>query len=571
MSNSYLEAPRLLERAPALPPKTLRFLPIGGLGEIGMNMSVLEYEGKLLVIDAGQTLPDESMPGVDVVIPDVEPLLKRKDDIVGIVITHGHEDHIGALPHILPRLNVPVYAPRLASELIRAKMSEVKPAPKYRLTVTRAGDPIELGPFRVEYISVTHSTPDTYALGIETPIGAVVWSGDFKIDPNGLGESHFDAHAFARWGSREVLALFCDSTNAPNEGVSGHEIDLIDSFDLIMAESQDRALFVSTFSSSLHRMQTLIDLAAIHDRKVALAGRSVSRNAEIAQRLGILKVPKGMIVEPGDLGKLPRGRQLVICSGCQGEPAAALSRLSLDDHRKFSVKRGDTVIISGRIIPGNERPIYRMVNHFYRRGAKVLTERDAKVHVSGHAYRQEIKQLLGLVKPRHLVPIHGELRHLMAAQSIGRDMRIPAGNIHLVDRGDLLDISRNGVSLAGRISVGKVMVDGRDPEGLDDAVVRDRKHLAEDGMIVVFLAIDASEGKIANSPEIATRGFIQVEDNEKALEDLRRVVRKAFEGLDRESRGEAEVVRDAIRREVRRYVVKEYDRHPMILPTIIEL
>jgi len=556
---------------PPLPPRTLRFLPLGGLGEIGMNMMAVEYEGSIVIIDCGQTLPDQSMPGVDVVIPDVAVLRERRKDVVGMVITHGHEDHIGAVPYIIPKFNVPMFAPRLATELIKHKMSEVRPPVNYSLTMVTPDKPIKLGPFEVSWVRVTHSTPDTFALVLRTPIGIVVWSGDFKIDPNGLGESIFDVHAFAKLGQEGVLALFCDSTNAGSEGVSGHEIDLIEPLDLIFWEASSGAIVLSTFSSSIHRIQTVMDLAAEHGRKVHVAGRSMGNVTNICSRLGLLHAPEPVVADPAEFMKLPANKRLLVCSGCQGEPSSALSRMSLGDHRQLSVNEGDTVILSARMIPGNETPIFNMVNHFYRRGSRVLTEHDAKVHVSGHAYRQEIKQLISLIRPKHLVPIHGELRHLMAGRSIGRDMGVPEQRIHLMDRGDALDLNTEDARIVGHLPISRVMVDGRGLDNLNDIVLRDRQHLSEDGMIVIILAVDSAKGAIVTGPELATRGFIHEGEGEAILDECRKVVLTAFEEMDKPARKEANLVSDAVRKGLKRHLAKEYDRHPLILPTILEI
>jgi ribonuclease J len=552
---------------------TLRFVPLGGLGEIGMNMAYFEWEGKILIVDCGQTLPDSSMPGVDVVIPDASPLLERRRDIVGIVITHCHEDHIGALPYVLPRLEgVPVYAPRFARRLIESKLSELKPRPENKIITPQDNKPVELGPFKVSWIPVTHSTGDTRALAIETPLGPIIWSGDFKIDPNGVGSDYFDYQAFAKWGREGVLALFCDSTNAMVEGFAEHEVDLVGPLDHLFVEAAEGAIFFSTFSSAIYRVQTVVDLAAEHGRLIHVAGRSLGRAIDIGRDLRLLDIPDDILVDGKTFDKLPRSRRLALVSGCQGEPMAVMSRLSLGDYRKLEVAPGDTALLSARIIPGNEKAIFQMVNHLFRRGAKVYTQQDAKIHVSGHACRQEIKQFIALTRPKHMVPIHGELRHLCAMRDIAREMKLPEENIHLLDRGVSLEFTRKGAAIGGRMDVGRAMVDGRDLETLDDVVIRDRKHLAEDGVLIVIVAFEAESGEIAIGPDIAIRGFAKASgETEQIVAECKRITVETIKELDPETRAEAAVARDAIRRALRKHLSKAYDRHPLIIPAVVDM
>jgi len=558
----------LLKPAPA---NTLRFVPLGGLGEIGMNMSMLEYDGKILIIDCGQSLPDESLPGVDVVVADVACLRSRAKDIVGIVITHGHEDHIGGLSYLAPKLGAPtIYAPTFAAEIIRSRFKETRPQPRPEIVECNHKTKLELGPFRIEFVRVTHSMPNCFALGIHTALGTIVWSGDFKIDPNGLGDDIFDMHAFARLAEKGVLALFIDSTNAGEAGVSGHEIDLIETIDNLFYEAP-KAIFFSTFGSSLHRMQTVLDLAAEHKRKVTVQGRSMKRNFEIGEAKGFLRIPDGIVVEPRDFKDVPPSRQLVLCTGSQGEPLSALSRLSMGEHQQLRVMADDMVLLSARMIPGNERPIYRMVNHFFRHGARVITSRDANIHCSGHARRMEIKQLMALCRPKHIVPIHGEVRHLSAQRNNARDLGIPEERIHVCDRGDVLHIDKKEGRLVGHVPVSRVLVDGRGMDGVDDMVIRDRQHLAEDGMLVVIMAVDGANGSFVQPPEIVTRGFVLQDKSESILDECRQVATDAFMRLKPEAREEAEVVRGEVRKALKEHLRKRYERFPVILPMVIEL
>lgn len=553
------------------PPNTLRYVPIGGLGEIGMNMSMLEYDGKIVIIDCGQNLPDESLPGIDVIVPDVAYLEERSDDIVGIVVTHGHEDHIGALGYLAPKLGAPtIHAPAFAADIIRSRFKEVRPDPRPEIVEYTHKTRLKLGPFEFEFIRVTHSMPNCFALGIHTPIGTLIWSGDFKIDPNGVGDDIFDFHAFARLAENGVLALFIDSTNAAEAGNAGHEIDLIEPIDNLFWEA-NRAIFFSTFGSSLHRMQTVLDLAEEHQRKVVVMGRSMKRNFEIGEARGYLRPKAGIVVEPRAFKDLPPSKQLVLCTGSQGEPMSALSRLSMDNHQSLRVVKDDLVLISARMIPGNERSIYRMVNHFNRHGARVVTSRDANIHCSGHAKRMEIKQLMAICRPRHVIPIHGEIRHQMAQRSNARDLGIPENRIHVLERGDVFHLDKREGKVVGHLPIGRVLVDGKNLEGVDDVVIRDRKHLAEDGMLVVIISVDSATGEFVQQPEIITRGFIVVDQNEHIIDELRQVAADSFRTLVAEARQEPEVISSELRKALKDHVRRRFDRYPVILPMVIEL
>jgi ribonuclease J len=546
-------------------------VPIGGLGEIGMNMSILEIDGKIIIIDCGQTLPDDSLPGVDLVVPDVSFLVKRQKDILGIVITHGHEDHIGGLSYLAPKLGSPtIHAPAFASEIIRRRFKETQPSPQPQIKEYDHTSRLKLGPFEIHPIRVTHSMPNCFALGINTPLGWVVWTGDFKIDPNGSGDDIFDLHAFARLSEKGVFALFIDSTNAHEDGVAGHEIDLIEPIARHFYEAEG-TIFFSTFGSSVHRMQTVFDIAAEMKKKVLVAGRSMRRNVEIATNRGFLDVEPGIIMQPKEFQKVHPERQVVLCTGSQGEPMSALSRLSRGDHPKLEVMPGDTVLMSARMIPGNEKTIYRMVNHFHRREARVVTSQDAKIHCSGHAKRMEIKQLMALCRPKHVIPIHGELRHLRANRENALDLDIPENRIHVLDRGDVLHLTPKAGKMVDHFPISRVLVDGRRLDGVEDLVIRDRQHLAEDGMLVVILAADSANGELLQDPEIVTRGFVLVDDNDHIIEECKEAAAAAFEELEVESREEASVISNHVRKALKSHIRRKYDRYPVILPLVLDL
>src|SRR3954463_1333188 len=506
----------------------LEIVALGGLGEFGMNMLALTWGETTLVVDAGVMFPDPELLGVDRIIPDLA-YLQQKGGAAALVLTHGHEDHIGAVPHVLPLVHGPVYATPLTVAMVEPKLEE-HGIDGHELIAVKPRDRVTVGPFDIEFVRVTHSVPDCVALAIHTPIGVIVHTGDFKIDQTPLDGQHFDVHRFAQLGDAGVLALFADSTNIDRRGFTGSEREVIEAFEEIFTSAPGK-LIVAAFASSIYRMQILVDLATQFDRKVAFVGRGMMRNSEIAQRLGYLRIPAGVQIRDSEVGNYPAQDVLCLSTGTQGEPMSALSRIAINDHRFVKVTDGDTVVISARAIPGNEKAIGRVINHLARRGADVIYEGIKHVHVSGHGSEEELKLMLSLVKPRYFVPVHGEYRqlsqHARIAERVfaGREART---DIMLVEDGDVLHFDAAGARMAGKAPVGRVLIDGtRTGEGLDE-VLRDRRHLAEDGLVVPVVAINKQTGAIEGVPDIITRGFV-MEDGDVLLADGVRLLSEVVE------------------------------------------
>lgn len=570
-------APAPAPSGPAVTPSelrrdTLRVVPLGGVGEFGKNMMALEYGDDMIVVDCGQMFPEADMPGVDSVIPDFAYIDERADKLRGVVLTHGHEDHIGAIQYFLRDFDYPVYGSRLTLALVRSKLREMEIEDECELHEIKGRDRIRLGAFEIEFLGVTHSIPDTMALAITTPVGTIIHTGDYKFDTQDPDETS-DFYEFARLGESGVLAVFGDSTNVDREGTSPSERSVAAALRPLVAAAEG-SVILSTFSSGLHRLQTMLDVAKETGRKVAVLGRSLERNFEIATGFGMLHYTDDLVIHFKDLMRLPARERLLVCTGCQGEPLAALSRLALDDLRGYRIEEGDTVIFSARMIPGNEKAIFRTINHLCRRGAHVLTEKDAPgIHASGHAYREEIRQLYRMLRPKYVVPVHGEIRQQMGHRDLAASIGIPADRVFILDNGDALDFRADGSARAWRGAglAGRVLVDGKVIDQVEDVVLRDRMHLAEDGMVTVILVIDPRLGEIAAGPDIVTRGFIEVDGNADLIEECKQVVRDTFAECPRESREEWDVVKSAIRKALRRFLKEETDRYPLILPVVMEV
>src|SRR5215813_588847 len=502
----------------------LEIVSLGGLGEFGMNMLALSWDQTTIVVDAGVMFPDPELLGVDRIIPDMT-YLQQKRPISALLLTHGHEDHIGAVPHVVPYLDGAVYATPLTLALVEPKLEEHGLSGAYPLVPVKPRDRITIGPFEVEFIRVTHSIPDCVALAIHTPVGVVVHTGDFKIDQTPIDGAHFDVHRFAELGSAGVLALFADSTNIDRRGFTGSEREVTEAFEEIFTSATGK-LIVAAFASSIYRMQILVDLAAQFDRKVAFVGRGMIQNSEIAQRLGHLRLPAGLQIRDSEVSSYPSQDVLCLATGSQGEPMSALSRIAIDDHRHVKAGPDDTVVLSARSIPGNEKAIGRVINHLARRGAEVVHEGIKHVHVSGHGSEEELKLMLSLVRPRFFVPVHGEYRqlsqHLRVAKRVfaGRD---PQPEVLLAENGDIVVFDEEGARLGGKAPVGRVLIDGTLTGEVGDEVLRDRRHLAEDGLVVPVVAINKQTGALEGMPEIITRGFV-MEDSEALLADGVRVL-----------------------------------------------
>jgi ribonuclease J len=548
----------------------LEIVPLGGLGEFGMNMLALTWGDTTIVVDAGVMFPDPELLGVDLMIPDLT-YLQQKGRVAALILTHGHEDHIGAVPYVLPYISGPVYGTALTLALVEPKLEE-HGLKNTQLQVVRPRDRVAVGPFEIEFIRVTHSIPDCVALAIHTPAGIVVHTGDFKIDQTPLDGEHFDVHRFAELGSQGVLALFADSTNIDRRGYTGSELEVVEAFEEIFTSATGR-LIVAAFASSIYRMQILVDLAAQFERKVAFVGRGMVRNAEIAQRLGYLRIPGGVQIRDSDVANYPAQDVLCLATGSQGEPMSAMSRIAIDDHRYVKLSPEDTVVLSARAIPGNEKAIGRVMNHLARRGADVIYEGIKHVHVSGHGSEEELKLMLSLVRPRYFVPMHGEYRQLSQHARIAERVfagRDPKPEILLIENGDLLHFDDKGARIAGKAPVGRILIDGTRTGEVGDEVLRDRRHLAEDGLVVPVVAINKQTGMLEGVPEIITRGFV-MEDSQALLADGARVLVEIIEQASVEERTDQGLIKEKLRVELRRFFKKRSGRRPFVVPVIMEI
>jgi len=548
----------------------LEVVALGGLGEFGMNMLALTYGETTIVVDAGVMFPDPELLGVDRIIPDLT-YLHQKGRVAALVLTHGHEDHIGGVPHVLPLVDGPIYGSPLTLALVEPKLEE-HGLDGYRLVPVRPRDRVTVGPFTIEFIRVTHSIPDCVALAIHTAVGVVVHTGDFKVDQTPIDGQHFDVHRFAELGGADVLALFADSTNVDRRGYTGSEVDVVEAFEEIFTSATGR-LIVAAFASSIYRMQILVDLAAQFDRKVAFIGRGMMRNSEIAQRLGYLKIPTGVQIRDSDIPAYPAQDVLCLATGSQGEPMSALSRIAIDDHRYVKVGPDDTVVLSARSIPGNEKAIGRVINHLSRRGADVIYEGIKHVHVSGHGSEEELKLMLSLVRPRFFIPVHGEYRQLSQHARIAERVfagRDPKPEILLTENGDVLHFDGAGARIAGKAPVGRVLIDDTRTGEVGDEVLRDRRHLAEDGLVVPVVAINKQTGALEGVPDIITRGFV-MEDSQALLADGARLLVDVVEQASVEERTDQGLIKEKLRVELRRFFRKRSGRRPFVLPVIMEI
>ena len=548
----------------------LEIVPLGGLGEFGMNMLALSSGGTTIIVDAGVMFPDPDLPGVDRIIPELT-YLQQKGPAAALVLTHGHEDHIGAVPHVVPLVDGPVLATALTLALVEPKLREhgLERTPTRRV---RPRDRVEIGPFTVEFIRVTHSMPDCVALAIHTPDGVLVHTGDFKIDQTPIDGEHFDIHRFAELGLQGVLALLADSTNVDRRGYTGSETEVVEAFEEIFTSATGR-LIVAAFASSIYRMQILVDLAAQFERKVAFVGRGMIENAQIAQRLGYLRVPAGLQIRDSEVADYPAQDVLCLTTGSQGEPMSALSRIAINDHRHVKLAPEDTVVLSARAIPGNEKAIGRVINHVARRGADVIHEGIKHVHVSGHGSEEELKLMLSLVRPRYFVPIHGEYRQLSRHARVARQVfagREPRPEVILAENGDIIQMDAAGARLAGKAPVGRVLIDGTLTGEVGDEVLRDRRHLAEDGLVVPVVAINKQTGSLDGVPDIITRGFVM----ENALELLGEATRFLVEVVNEssvEERTDHGLVTEKVRVELRRFFRRRSGRRPFVVPVVMEI
>ena len=548
----------------------LRIIPLGGLGEIGLNMMVMEYADSIIIIDCGLMFPEDYMLGIDIVIPDITYLRKNKEKVKAFIITHGHEDHTGALPFVLRELKAPVYGTPLTIGLIKEKLEEFKLDRETEFKTVKPRDKVSVGPFEIEFIRVSHSIADGAGLAIKTPVGVVIHTGDFKLDQTPVDGEILDYARFSEYGENGVLLLLSDSTNVEKEGYTVSEKEVGVTFEEIFRKSSGR-IIVAAFSSNIHRIQQVLDVAENFGRKVTLNGRSMIANVRIAQELGYLKVSDGLIVDLKELDNLPPQRAVLLTTGSQGEPMSALTRMAMDDHKQIRVRRGDTVILSSKFIPGHEKAISNMMNHLYRRGAEVIYEKVSEIHVSGHASQEELKLMLNMVKPRHFIPVHGEYRHLVKHSQLAEKVGVKKENIVLAEDGDVIEVTEKSISVRERVESGKVFVDGKGVGDVRDMVLKDRKHLSQDGLVIAILALNEKTGEIIYGPDIITRGVVFEEESAELLENARNIVIEVLGNINVEAKTDWLEVKEELRRALRRYFNKTLERRPVILPLIVEI
>ncbi|MFZ0479725.1 MAG: ribonuclease J [Terriglobales bacterium] len=549
----------------------LHIIPLGGMGQFGMNCMAIRWGDDIIVVDAGLMFPETELLGVDIVVPDISYLLENRQHVRAILLTHGHEDHIGALPWVLSELNVPVWGTEFTLSYVEDKLDEHQLLDDADLREIRPGERFKIGPFTIHPLQVTHSLVDCVAFAIHTPLGVIIHTGDFKVDPTPTDNRLFDLHSFAEYGKQGVLALLQDSTNVERKGYTPSERAVHRKFEEIFVRTQ-RRLFISCFSSSIHRMKLAVDMAWEHGRKVCFIGRSMNSSAEIAEDLGYIDIPEGLLIHPGEMKNFPPEKVCVMISGTQGEPMSALSRAAVDNHKHAKIEKGDTVVLSSRIIPGNEKAIYRMIDHLFRREAFVVYDDGSypPVHVSGHASQEELKLIINLVRPKYFIPIHGEYRQLKLHAELAGTMRSAVGNVMLIESGDVLEIDELGARKAGRVNVGRVCIDsGSRTDVVEDLVIKDRRHLSEDGFVMPIIAISKLTGKVEASPEIVTRGFNPGENG--VMERARQIVIETLDASSAEEKADYGVIKEKIRTDLKRYISRQTQRRPLIMPVILEI
>lgn len=550
--------------------KKIQIIPLGGIGEIGKNMYVLRYEDDIIVIDCGLAFPTDEMLGIDIVIPDITYLVENKDKIKAILLTHGHEDHIGGLPYVLQQINVPVYGTKLTLGLVEVKLREHNMQHNCSLHVVSEEDRLDIGAFKIEFFRVNHSIPDAVGIAVKTPVGTVVYTGDFKFDQTPVNGKPTDYYHLARLGEKGVLVALSDSTNAERPGYTLSEREVGDSILEIFRTSRQR-IILATFASNIHRIQQVIDAAAFYKRKVAVVGRSMLNVVSIAQELGYLHAPEGTIIDIDDMSALPPNKTVILTTGSQGEPMSALTRISRSEHRKVEIMPGDTVIISASPIPGNEKLVSRTIDNLFARGANVIYESISGVHVSGHGSQEELKLMLNLLKPKYLVPVHGEPRHLIHHAKLATKVGIPQQNIFIVENGQILEFTSRSGRINGTVTSGRILVDGLGIGDVGNIVLRDRKLLSEDGIFIVALTIDKETGQIVAGPEIYSRGFVYVRESESLIDETREQVCKTLDKVTNGAKTDWSVVKNQIRDALARYIWEKMHRRPMILPIIMEI
>ena len=548
----------------------LKIISLGGLNEIGKNLTVFEYGDDIIVVDCGLGFPDEEMYGVDVVIPDITYLVQNKHRIRAIILTHGHEDHIGGLPFVMQELDAPLYATRLTAGLIEIKLEERGLLEKTKIITVEAGEAFRAGCFEIETIHVNHSIADAVALAIKTPIGTVIHTGDFKIDVTPIQGGMIDLTRFGELGKKGVLMLLSDSTNVEKPGHSESESKVGARFDQLFKDCSKR-IIVTTFASNVHRIQQVINSAARYGRKVAITGRSMENIMRVSEELGYLTVPKDTFVDINQINSLPKSKVVVITTGSQGESMSALYRMAFSGHRQVEIDAGDRVIISASAIPGNERTISKVINELFMKGAEVIYDRLEELHVSGHACKEELKMMLALTQPRFFMPLHGEQRHLYTHAALAKQMGVEPNNVVIGDIGRIVEVTKKSIKLAGTVPAGKVLVDGTGVGDVGSIVLRDRRHLAQDGMLVVVMTLSAEDASLISGPDIITRGFVYVKESDSLLDELRRVTLETLESCEHQNITDWATIKAKVKANLSGYLYKQTKRSPMILPVIMEV
>ena len=548
----------------------LKIIPLGGLGEIGKNLTVYEYGKDIFLVDCGMGFPDQDLYGVDMVIPDITYLRANRDRIRGMVITHGHEDHIGAIPYVLKEIDIPIYTTTLTAALIELKLEEHDLLYNTQIFTKKPGDHFHLGCFEIEFIHVNHSIADAVALAIKTPVGTIIQTGDFKIDLTPIQGGVIDLARLGELGNEGVLALLSDSTNVEKPGYSMSESRVGDGFDALF-KNCDKRIIVTTFASNVHRMQQIINVAAKYGRKVGITGRSMENVMRVATELGYVDLPDGIMVDMTRINSLPPHKAVIICTGSQGETMSALHRIAFSEHKQVSVSAGDRVIISASAIPGNENMISKVIDSLFQRGAEVIYDRNTPLHVSGHACQEELKMMLALTKPKYFMPVHGEYRMLCKHAELGKLMGVEPKNVIIAENGSVVEFGKRGMKRGDPVPAGAVYIDGKGVGDVGSAVLRDRRHLAEDGIVMTIVTLSADTGEVIADPEIITRGFVYVKEAEALMDELRRVVNESLESCEHHRIREWSAIKARIKSNLSGYLYKTTRRSPMILPVIIEV
>ncbi len=548
----------------------IKIIPLGGLQEVGKNMTAIEYKNEIIIVDGGLGFPEDDMLGIDIVIPDISYLLKNRENVKAMVVTHGHEDHIGAIPYILKKLNIPVYGSKLTLGLIANKLKEHKLFDA-QLQEVAIGSSVKIGGFTVDFIRVNHSIPEAAALAIHTSAGTIFHSGDFKIDHTPIDGEYMDFQKLAEIGKKGVLLMLCESTNVERPGFSLSEKVVGKAFDNIFADAKGQRIIVATFSSNIHRLQQVINSAEKVGRKVIISGRSMQNTTTLAHSLGYINIPPGMLVDINDINQYGDHEIVVITTGSQGESMAALSRIAAGEHKKISIKKGDVVVMSSHPIPGNEKMVSKVINQLFERGAEVIYESIRDIHVSGHAFREEIKMMHSMIRPKFFMPIHGEYRHLEQHARLAVELGMEEENIFKLSNGQILELDKNSAAITGRVASGNILVDGLGVGDVGSIVLRDRKHLSEDGLIVVVLSMSKEDGTVVSGPDLISRGFVYVRESEDMMDEAREIVIAGLRRSEQNQIKDWSYIKNMIREDLKRYLFEKTKRNPMILPIIMDV